>query len=441
MKKSRRFLTCVWSVVLILLLAAPARAEFYSPEYEKFAVASADALHTLGLFNGVGVNADGSPDYDLRRVPTRSEAVTMLVRLLGKETAAKASVWSMPFVDVADWARPYVGYAYANGLTMGTGADTFGGNDPITAAQYLTFLLRALGYSSETDFRWDSPWELSDSIGMTNGQYHANSGAFLRGDAAIVSYTVLVCSCKGGETTLADVLMAAGVFSQPAYIESLNIVLSYDGAETPESQEIVAEVDEELRVETIHYEWDWLDWTWSYDLRVPVDAVEYFRELERNPYSILSGYSSYVSDSLDDAYLRSLAQVFVNTAEEKGYGADGAVELAISFVQSLEYQPDDASLGYDYPKYPLETLYDRGGDCEDTSILLVSLIREMGYGCCLVEFDDHMGVGVLGSDNVSGSYYEMYGKKYFYVETTDTGWRIGEMPREYKNRKASIWPF
>ncbi len=441
MKTGKRFLTAVFSAELILLLAAPAHAEFYSPGYEQFALASANALHTLGLFNGVGVNADGTPDYALRRVPTRSEAVTMLVRLLGKESAAMAGTWNVPFTDVADWAKPYVGYAYANGLTMGTGADTFGGSDPITTAQYLTFLLRALGYSSETDFRWDRPWELSDSIKLTYGQYNAKSGAFLRGDVAIVSYTVLACECKGSEITLADALMGIGVFSLPTYIESLNIMLSYDGAETPESQEFIAEVDEELRVETIHYEWDWRDWTWSYDLRVPVDAVEYFRGLERDPYSIVSGYSSYVSDSLDDAYLASLAQVFVDTAKENGYGEDAAVELAISFVQSLEYLPDDDSLGYDYPKYPLETLYDCGGDCEDTSILLVSLIREMGYGCCLVEFDDHMGVGVLGSDNVVGSYYEMHGNKYYYVETTDTGWQIGEMPREYKNRKASIWPF
>ena len=49
---------------------------------------AADALHTLGLFNGTGSNADGTPIYDLDRTPTRHEAVTMLVRLLGKESDA-----------------------------------------------------------------------------------------------------------------------------------------------------------------------------------------------------------------------------------------------------------------------------------------------------------------------------------------------------------------
>ena len=43
---------------------------------------------------------------------------------------------------MADWAKPFVGYAYANGLTAGTSATTFGGNDLISAAQYITFARR-----------------------------------------------------------------------------------------------------------------------------------------------------------------------------------------------------------------------------------------------------------------------------------------------------------
>ena len=43
---------------------------------------------------------------------------------------------------MADWAKPFVGYAYANGLTAGTSATTFGGNDLISAVQYITFARR-----------------------------------------------------------------------------------------------------------------------------------------------------------------------------------------------------------------------------------------------------------------------------------------------------------
>lgn len=52
------------------------------------AEALAEGLHEFGLFDGTGVNADGSPIYSLERSATRQEAVVMLIRLLGKETEA-----------------------------------------------------------------------------------------------------------------------------------------------------------------------------------------------------------------------------------------------------------------------------------------------------------------------------------------------------------------
>ena len=101
---------------------------------------AADALYALGLFQGTGTDANGNPIYELDRAPTRNEAVTMLVRLLGKDAEAKAGTWDIPFNDVVAWVRPYVGYAYAHGLTSGTSASTFSGADTITATQYLSLI-------------------------------------------------------------------------------------------------------------------------------------------------------------------------------------------------------------------------------------------------------------------------------------------------------------
>ena len=51
------------------------------------------------------------------------------------------------FTDVADWAKPYVGYAYTNDLTAGTSATTYSGNNTVTASEYLTL------YSGPWDIR------------------------------------------------------------------------------------------------------------------------------------------------------------------------------------------------------------------------------------------------------------------------------------------------
>lgn len=173
------------------------------------AMDAADELHELGLFQGTGTNSDGTPNYDLDRPMDRAEGITMMVRILGAEDEAKAGEWDIPFTDVPDWAIPYVGYAYANEYTYGTSDTTFGAEDPISAAQYTTMVLRALGYSSSTDFYWEHPWALSDTIGLTDGRFSdENNQNFLREDAVIVSAQALDVKPKNSEQTLREVLFA-----------------------------------------------------------------------------------------------------------------------------------------------------------------------------------------------------------------------------------------
>lgn len=170
---------------------------------------AADALNALGLFSGTGTDAAGKPIYDLGRQPTRQESITMLVKLVGGAQESSKGGWKTPFTDVDDWAKNWVGYAYAKGLTAGTSATTFGANDKTTAAQYLTFLLKALGYDATSDFSWDKAWELSDRIGLTGGEYGAQS-TFTRGDMAILSNRALDVKMKGTTRTLRAVLVEQG---------------------------------------------------------------------------------------------------------------------------------------------------------------------------------------------------------------------------------------
>lgn len=191
----KKWVSLFLAVTMLFALSLPVFAA------ESEAQEAAQTLHELGLFKGTGTDAAGKPVFDLNRAPTRAEAVTMLVRLLGKEDEALAGDWNTPFIDVADWAKPYVGYAYANGLTAGVSQTRFGSESSVTAAQFLTFVLRALGYESGKDFSWDSAWTLTDTLGMTSGQYNAKTnGSFLRADAALVSCLALGANEKNGKT-------------------------------------------------------------------------------------------------------------------------------------------------------------------------------------------------------------------------------------------------
>ena len=101
----KRVLCMILTLVMIFALVPSATAA--SNEATK----AAEALYELGLFKGTGTNPDGTPIFDLDKTPTRNQAIIMLVRLLGKEEEAKAGTWDIPFTDVSDAMRSYIGYA------------------------------------------------------------------------------------------------------------------------------------------------------------------------------------------------------------------------------------------------------------------------------------------------------------------------------------------
>ena len=230
----KKFLTVLMAAFMIVSSFSVCMAE------EANETQPADVLYNLGLFNGTGTE-DGKPVFGLENKLSRQEATALLVRLLGKEAEAQKEISDTPFTDVDDWAKPYVGYAYNHGIVNGIGETSFGSANPISATEYLTLILRALGHDDKQgDFLWDSAWVLSDSLGMTKEQYNNDTNAeFYRKDAALISYMSLFQKIKGEERTLANKLYTEEVFSaeqlestnEPELIEAAGII------ETPEVQE------------------------------------------------------------------------------------------------------------------------------------------------------------------------------------------------------------
>ena len=118
-------------------------------------------------------------------------------------------------------------------------------------------------------------------------------------------------------------------------------------------------------------------------------------------------YGVYVADQYQDFWLQNIADELEDYGARHGMNETEIVNLAISFVQQLEYTTDEVNNGYsNYPQYPVETLKLRSGDCEDTSILLSGILDRLGYGTVLLAMPDdaHMAVGVLGDSSLPGSY-------------------------------------
>jgi len=200
---------------------------------------------------------------------------------------------------------------------------------------------------------------------------------------------------------------------------------------------VVQEAPSSNETITRHYDWQYGDSEWSWDVSIPGALYDYYKGIPRPP---TRNYSVYVTHPLDDPYITHLVEKIKEAATKQGYDEYQTIELAIVFVQSLPYTVDSVTTPFDeYPRYPIETLVDGGGDCEDTAILLAAVINQMGYGVVLLGLPDHMAVGIKGGDDVYGTYWEYRGYKYYYLETTETGWGIGQLPDEYTGMSANIF--
>lgn len=187
----------VLSVAMVGVLAASAGAANFTH--------CADKLNAIGLFQGT------SNGYDLDRAPTRAEAATMLVRLLGKEAEAQKLSYTAPFTDLQGWEKPYVQYLYNNKLTSGVTDTSFAPKKACTADMYTTFLLRALGYQDTSgDFSYSNAVSFAKKIGVAD-EVNTIGNTFLRDNAVAMSYTALNTKLKGSnDTTLLSKLITGG---------------------------------------------------------------------------------------------------------------------------------------------------------------------------------------------------------------------------------------
>ncbi len=155
----------------------------------------ADALNEMGLFKGT------DKGYELEKILTREEAAVLLVRLAGGEEELSDKIYEERFVDVPldKWSFNYVMFCYENGITKGTGEKTFSPHDQITAEQFITLILRLMGY---TDTNPDTAIKKAVDIGIIDefdAKRYESSSIFTRGDAVYIMYNCLGAKATGGE--------------------------------------------------------------------------------------------------------------------------------------------------------------------------------------------------------------------------------------------------
>jgi len=120
-----------------------------------------------------------------------------------------------------------------------------------------------------------------------------------------------------------------------------------------------------------------------WELLIPYSLYQTYKGTVRIPLVDTYRYGDYVIDPRDDPTIEDYAIALWNRV---GQDDDEFIHEALAFVQgAIRYQADPP--GIEHPLYPLETLADGDGDCEDTAILFVSLLQARNVSCKLAFVD------------------------------------------------------
>jgi hypothetical protein len=122
----------------------------------------------------------------------------------------------------------------------------------------------------------------------------------------------------------------------------------------------------------------------------------------------------YLVDEKQKPELLNLVEKITRLTDDP---ADRA-RISISLVQNIPYDTDSAEAGNLTNRYPYEVLFDQKGVCGEKSRLLAFILRELGYGVYLLDYEkeDHMAVALKCP--VEYAQYTYNGTGYCFLETT-----------------------
>ncbi len=135
-------------------------------------------------------------------------------------------------------------------------------------------------------------------------------------------------------------------------------------------------------------------------------------------------WNMFISEPIQDETLISIVDyVKSNIGDE-----DEQARALLSFVASMPYDYTKMNDLTAQANYPYETLFLNRGVCMDKSLLGTALLKELGYGVALFEYEeeDHMAVGIK-----CPAQYALYGSDYCFVEVSRGPVHITKIPDEY----------
>lgn len=170
--------------------------------------------------------------------------------------------------------------------------------------------------------------------------------------------------------------------------------------------------------------------------------------------NLINFYNSYPTSSLGKDYMTRWA-MYANTPMDKtvkeslypslraniaGLSEKEAMERLLNWVQTgFVYEYDDKVWGHDRAFFAEESLFYPYCDCEDRSILLSRLVRDLlGLKCILIHYPGHLAMAVNFHEDVRGDYIQLKERKYVVCDPTYINASVGMTMPNMDNSSATV---
>ena len=187
--------------------------------------AGSDYSEAITMLSDLGV-IQGKDDgkYHPEDTITRAEACAMIARLMTGDPKVSQYVGAQSFSDVqkGSWKDSAIGYCYINGIVIGVGNNKFEPDRAITDAEFVTMVVRAMGYET-ADMKQNYPFSYmsnAQAVGLLDGTNMVASTDALRGEDAQVIYNALFADYARG-AKLVNTTHGTSVESYPTLAESV----------------------------------------------------------------------------------------------------------------------------------------------------------------------------------------------------------------------------
>lgn len=154
--------------------------------------------------------------------------------------------------------------------------------------------------------------------------------------------------------------------------------------------------------------------------------------------NFMTRWAMYANTPLDEHVKEKLYPQLKNKIN--GLNQLEAANVLLNWVQTaFVYEYDDKVWGHDRAFFAEETLYYPYCDCEDRSILFSRLTRDLlGLETILVFYPGHLASAVCFTENVSGDYISLNGKRYVITDPTYIGAPVGRTMPDMDNSQAHV---